>query len=1137
MTHSRPKTLTAILVSTALLRSVISAADAPSPGNAMYRHPALSDTHIVFTHAGDLWTVPKAGGVATHLTSAKGEETNPRFSPDGRTIAFTANYDGSEDVHTIPANGGAPRRITFHGGADRLLQWFPDGRSLLFASKRDSFTERVSRFHQIGATGGPAIRLPIPYGEWACPSPDGKKIAYTMTNTDPATSSGTWKRYRGGLAPDVWIFDLENSSATNLTDNPANDSQPLWSQNGKLYFTSDRDDTKRVNLWSYDFASETFAQITHFKDYDLHTPTLFKDEIAFEYAGQICLLDLKTTRHRVVPIQIVSDERQTRPQTVPLAKQVRSASISPSGKRVVVEARGRLFTVPSESGIPRAFASPEADPSACRMPAWAPDGKSIAYFTDRSGEYELAIRPADGSGKEQILTKLGPGWRYRPQWSPDSSKIVFIDASMTVHLYELDSKRLHQVDHLMWHYQGMLDRFEVSWSPDSAWFTYATDTANRQNAICLYNTLAHQHHRVTSAFHDDDLPVFDPNGKYLYYRSKRQFRATRSEFDNSWAYTNSHSLIAVPLRRDIPSPYLPKNDEEPVKSTKAADPKPKSETSLGFDNENAPTPTVADPSPTPPQPQTKPATTQSPAPSPSPESKPTPKKEPLRIDIEGFESRSIVLPVGSGKIDQLAATTGRVYFRNLPRSGSGGNPVLWAYEIEARAERKILEDVGGYEISAESKRILFTRNGTWMTAALTPDGAKGERNLPLEGVEATIHPKTEWKQIFSDAWRIERDFFYDPSLHGVDWPAMKERYGRLIEACTTRNDVNIVLGELLGELNSSHTYRSGGDLEEASRRNVGYLGCDYRFEQNAYRIVGVPVTAPWDSIRSPLLEQGLNVRPGDWILAVNGVPIDPKKEIHAAFQGLADRTVLLSVNDRPSLEGARSVLVKPLATESKLRHLAWVERNRRHVEKESNGRIAYIYVANTGEEGQNELYRQWRGQTHKQGFIIDERWNAGGQIPDRFIELLNRPVTHYWGVRDGADWSNPFVAAQGPKVMLANRWSGSGGDCFPWLFRKHGLGKVIGTRTWGGLIGMTGCPPLVDGGTITVPTFGIFEPEKGWIIEGEGVSPDIEVLDDPASLAKGIDPQLERALIEINLQLATKPQEPIRKPAYPNRAR
>ncbi|MEY5013876.1 MAG: hypothetical protein RIS92_234, partial [Verrucomicrobiota bacterium] len=399
------------------------------------------------------------------------------------------------------------------------------------------------------------------------------------------------------------------------------------------------------------------------------------------------------------------------------------------------------------------------------------------------------------------------------------------------------------------------------------------------------------------------------------------------------------------------------------------------------------------------------------------------------------------------------------------------------------------------------------------------------------------HPKTEWQQIFTDAWRIERDFFYDPALHGVDWPAMKERYGRLIDACTTRNDVNIVLGELLGELNSSHTYRSGGDLEEATRKTVGYLGCDYRLEQNAYRISSIPVTAPWDSVRSPLLEPGMNVRAGDWILSVNGVPIDPKKEIHAAFQGLAERTVQVAVNDRPSLDGARLVLLKPLATEAKLRHLAWVERNRRHVEKESNGKIAYIYVANTAEEGQNELYRQWRGQTHKEGFIIDERWNAGGQIPDRFIELLNRPVTHYWGVRDGTDWSNPFVAAQGPKVMLANRWSGSGGDCFPWLFQKHQLGPVIGTRTWGGLIGMTGCPPLIDGGTITVPTFGIYEPGKGWIIEGEGVTPDIEVLDDPSSLAKGIDPQLERAILEIQRQLKANPIAPVQKPPYPNRAR
>lgn len=1136
MRHTNLSLLAGICISPLFIGPVHSA-DAPSPGHAMFRQPALSDTQIAFIHAGDLWTVPKSGGLAAHLTSAKGEETNPRFSPDGKTIAFTANYEGSEDVYTIPAQGGAPQRLTFHGGADRLLNWFPDGQSLLFASKRESFTERVSRFFQMEKNGGPAIPLPIPYGEWACPSPDGKQIAYTMTNTDPATSSGTWKRYRGGLAPDIWIFNLENHSARNLTENPANDSQPLWAENGKLYFTSDRDAAKRVNLWSYDFATETFSQLTHFTDYDLHTPSLHKEEIAFEYAGQICVLDLKTSRHRAIPIQIISDERHTRTQTIPLGKQIRSATISPSGKRVVLEARGRLFSVPSESGIPRAFATSETSPAACRMPTWSPDGRLIAYFTDRTGEYELAVRPADGSGNEEILTHLGPGWRYHPQWSPDSSKIVFIDSAMTVHLYERETKRLHQVDHLMWHYQGMLDRFEVSWSPDSTWFTYAADTDNRQNAICLYNTLEHRHHRVTAAFHDDDLPVFDPNGKYLYYRSKRQFRATRSEFDNSWAYTNSHSLIAVPLRRDIASPFLPKNDEEPSKPQKkvespAKQEKPATEVVL-VDSE----PSLQTPQPSPEKSDTPAPKPTSSEPAKAADAKAAQKKEALRIDLDGFEARGIVLPVGSGKIDQLAATSGRVFFRNLPRSGSGGNPILWSYEIEARAERRILEDVSAYEISAEGKRILFTRNNTWMTAALTADGAKGDRNVPLEGVEAAIHPKTEWRQIFADAWRIERDFFYDPALHGVDWTAMKDRYGRLIDACTTRNDVNIVLGELLGELNSSHTYRSGGDLEEASRKPVGYLGCDYRMEQNAYRITNIPVTAPWDGVRSPLLEPGINVRKGDWIVAVNGIPIDPKKEIHAAFQGLAERTIQIAVNDRPSPDGARLVLLKPLASEAKLRHLAWIEQNRRQVEKQSSGKIAYIYVANTAEDGQNELYRQWRGQTHKDGFIVDERWNAGGQIPDRFIELLNRPITHYWGVRDGADWSNPFVAAHGPKVMLANRWSGSGGDCFPWLFQKHKLGPVIGTRTWGGLIGMTGCPHLIDGGTITVPTFGIYEPEKGWIIEGEGVSPDIEVLDDPASLAKGIDPQLERAILEIQRKLAEQPASPVKKPPYPNRSR
>lgn len=1117
--------------------------DASTRINArLMQMPSVSAKQIAFVYAGDIWVAPKEGGAAVRLSSPRGMETFPRFSPDGTQIAFSGNYEGNTDIYVIPASGGEPLRITHHGAPDRMLGWYPDGKSLLFASEMASFTSRVGQIYKVSATGGLPEKLPIAYGEFGAISPDGKKLAFTTVSTDFAT----WKRYRGGMAPDIWLYDLERGTAENVTRNDANDSQPMW-HGSTLYFLSDQDQHRRQNIWAYDMQTRQTRQVTHFTDFDIHFPSIGPDAIVFERAGGLFLLDLASEQVRQVDITVVTDRATLRPRVENVSGHIRNGAISPTGKRVLFEARGEVFSLPAEHGVVRNLT--DSAGVAERYPSWSPDGKWVAYFSDRTGEYELTIRAADAAGHplppgqeaEQTLTNLGPGWRYQPQWSPDSKKLVFIDSAMRIHLHDRETKRTDVIDKELWLYHGELERFRVSWSADSRWFAYASDLENRQSAIALYDTRERRRHVVTTGFFDDDMPTFDPDGKYLFYRTKRWFNAIYSEFEPTWVYANSQALVAVPLRRDVPSPLAPRNEEEQVKK----DPAP------------APGAPPATPKPQPANPaeprntsvagddaalnETKPAT---PAPGeakPPAEAakKPEPKQpKTVEIDIADFESRAVVLPPSGGQFRDLMAIPGKLLFVRLPRAGSGTNTKpLSAYDLERREEKMIFDDADGVDLSADGKKLLVQKNRAWGIINATASDLQNFKPLGIGWLEATIDPAQEWRQLFNDAWRIERDFFYDPNTHGVDWPAMRERYGKLIGDCVTRSDVNHVLGELLGELNVSHAYRSGGELESGEQRSVGYLGCDYKFEQGAYRIGKILEVAPWEyTIRSPLKEPGVNVKEGDWLLAVNGRTIDTTKDPWAAFQGLADRPVFITVNNKPTLEGAREVLVQPSANETWLRQYAWREANRKRVEEASGGRIGYIYVPNTAIDGQNELYRQFRAQFTKPGLIIDERWNSGGQIPDRFVELLGRKASVFWGVRDGHDWQTPQVAHNGPKAILANGWSGSGGDCFPWLFKQSGLGPIIGQRTWGGLIGMTGAPLLVDGGKVTVPTFSIYDPSGKWIIEGHGVDPDIPVVDDPAQLSRGVDPQLERAIEEVKKQLdGVQPGIP-KKPAYPIRA-
>ncbi len=1082
----------------------------------MLRQPDVSRDRIAFVYAGDIWVVSKEGGNAERLSSPGGEETLPRFSPDGSQIAFTADYDGNDDIYVISSGGGIPTRITHHPEGERVLDWYPDGRSILFASPMESGRDRFNRLYKTTSVGGLPERLPVAYGEFGTISDDGKLLAYTPQTRDYRT----WKRYRGGWAPDIWVFDLAAGTAKNVTNSPANDTQPMW-HGRTLYYLSDRGPEGRFNIWAYDLDSGKTRQVTKFTDFDIHFPGGGPSDIVFEMGGRIHLLDLKTEKTHPVDIKIVTDNRTLLPRIEKVEKLIANTTVSPTGKRAVVEARGELFSLPAEHGVVRNMTASSG--SAERFPALSPDGKELAYWSDASGEYELYVRPADGSGEAKALTKLGPGFRYCPYWSPDSKKIAFVDQVSQIRVLDRESGEVKKIDEGQWMSDGASEQFTFSWSADSRWLAYTKELVSRRHVIALYDLEKGEVHNATSGYYDDYTPVFDPDGKYLYYFSERTFNPAYSNLDNSWVYANTTNILAVPLRKDVESPLAPRNDEEkPKKEEEGKEDKGKEEKGEKAADSGQES-----------------GSTESEEGKEAKQAKDSGEsKKSVEIDLDGFENRAVILPPAGGNYSNLAAVAGKVVYIRRPRTGSprmSPSPLVF-YDLKEREEMTVLDDIDGFDISADGKKVLVNKDGSLAIVDLKPK-QKIEKKLRTAELEMTVDPKAEWRQIFQDAWRFERDFFYDPNMHGVNWDAIRSQYGKLLEDAVTRWDVNFVLGEMIAELNASHSYRGGGDTETKKRVSVGLLGVDWAIDNGAYRIKRIVHGAPWDDEeRSPLDEPGVNVKEGDYVLAVNGVPIDTKKDPWAAFQGLGDQAVSLTVNDSPSREGSREVVVHTKSGEDSLRYLDWIEQSRRRVEEATKGRVGYIYVPSTGRDGQTELVRQFMAQFTKEGLIVDERFNSGGQIPDRFIELLNRPALAFWAVRNGQDWQWPPVANFGPKVMLINGWSGSGGDAFPYYFKEAGLGPLIGSRTWGGLIGVSGAPGLIDGGGVTVPTFRMYSPQGEWFKEGHGVDPDIPVPEDPAQLAKGVDTQLERAIQEVLRLLEKNPPAKPNRPPYEDRS-
>ncbi|HXD79848.1 MAG TPA: S41 family peptidase [Puia sp.] len=1037
---------------------------------ALLRYPDVSATQIVFTYANDLWVVPKSGGVATHLSSPAGVESWPKFSPDGRTIAFTADYDGSFSIYSMPASGGIPTRLTWYGPAERVADWYPDGKHFLFASGRESGRNRFNQFYKMAATGGAPQKLPLPYAEYGTLSPDASHLAFTFTSQ----VGRNWKRYHGGWRGQIHLFDLNNFSDENISATDADDELPMWHDHS-VFFLSDRGDDKRVNLWEYDITTKKFTERTHFTDYDAHFASKGPEDIVFEQGGHLWLYTYATATAKQVPVQVEYDESAMRPGLQPVEHLINNSFISPDGKRVLFEARGEIFSVPAENGpvmdLTRTSGVAE------RFPAWSPDGKYIAYWSDRSGEYELTMRETGKPESEKKLTSYGPGFRYNIYWSPDSRKLAFIDKAMKIFVYDRISGVTTAVDQGERMSEGPLEGFSVSWSPDSRFMTYDRDLPNNHRAVFIYDTEDRQLHQATSGYYSCGNPVFDVSGKYLFLTTSQAFHPIYSDQDNTFIYPNSTLLAAIVLKKTTPSPLYTKDD-----------------TVAQQEERNAPAPSKP-PAPAPPA---KPAIT------------------PVSIDFDGLESRLVIFPGDPGNYGNLSATEGKLIYTQAPNTGSEEKTqALKYYDLEKRKSVTILPDVGGYQLAADGKHILAGKNNNWFIVA-ADEGQKMDKRLRTGEMQEWVDPRAEWRQILVDAWRFERDYFYDPKMHGVDWNKVKDQYLKMLDGASTREELDFILGEMIGELSSSHTYHGGGVTQPASHVPTGYLGIDWTADGDFYKVGEIIRGASWDALRSPLDQAGVPIRAGDYILAVNGIPIRTTTDPYAAFVNLSNRPVELTYNSSPDMAGAKTAIVTTMADESELRHLAWIEQKRATVDKATGGKVGYIYVSSTGIDGQDELMRQFVAQLDKKALIIDERFNSGGQIPDRFIEVLDRKPLAFWATRDGIPAQSPPAGNFGPKVMLINGWSGSGGDAFPDYFRKAGLGPLIGTRTWGGLIGISGVPPLIDGGNITVPTFRMYNPDGTWFREGHGVDPDIPVAEDLTQGARGVDNQLERAITEIN---------------------
>jgi tricorn protease len=1056
----------------------------------LLQSPTLSRTQIVFVYAGDLWIVSRDGGEATRLTTGVGTETNPLFSPDGTMVAFTGEYDGNVDVYVVPAAGGVPKRLTYHPGSDRVAGWTPDGKQVLFVSGRLSDSGRTAQLFTLPIDGVFPTAVPLPMAYEGSYSADAARLAYVPL----PRAFHAWKRYRGGRATPIWIANLSDSSVEKVPRTDSNDFNPMWIGN-KVYFLSDRGGP--VTLFAYDTATKKVAPVIQNTGLDIKAASAGPDAIVYEQFGSLNLYDLKSGKTKKLDITVTGDMLAVRPKYEKVGTRISGAAISATGARAVFEARGEILTVPAEKGNVRNLT--ETSGVAERNPSWSPDGKWIAYFSDESGEYALHLRDQTGMGEVKKLN-LGnpPSFFYSPIWSPDSKKIAYTDKRLNLWYIEIEKGTPVKVDTSK---RGF--GFSHVWSPDSRWLAYTKPTDSWYRAVYVYSLEEAKARQVTDGLSDATSPAFDANGKYLYFTASTDIGPAVFGFDmSSYPHRPTRSIYLAVLKKSDPSPLAPESDEEKVAEEKK-DEAPKPPSSAGSGSDRAKTVTVT-------------------------------------IDFDNLDQRILALPVPARNYLGLVAGKADTLFiieTSTEPSAPGTPPgaTLHKYDLAKRKLDKVLDGIGAFDLSANREKMLYRQGPNWFIASAVQPVKPGEGRIKTDEMEVYVDPRAEWQQMYRETWRIERDFFYDPNHHGLDLQATAKKYEPYLGSLTHRADLNYLFNEMLGELSIGHLYVQGGDVPNPNRVPGGLLGADYQIENGRYRFAKVYNGENWNpNLRAPLTQPGVNVREGEYLLAVNGRNLTASDNIYRFFEATANKQVVLRVGPNPDGSSSREVTVVPVTSEGGLRNLAWIEGNRRKVAEMSGGKLAYVWLPDTAQGGYTNFNRYFFAQLDKEGAVIDERFNGGGHGADYIIDYLKKPLNSYWAVRDGEDWRQPFGTMPGPKVMIVNEYAGSGGDYLPWMFRRHGLGPLIGKRTWGGLVGIGGYPQLIDGGSVTAPHFAFYSPEGQWEVENHGVAPDIEVEMDPKAWREGRDPQLEKAVEVVLTALKKNPPKATKRPPYPN---
>ncbi|MFN2155239.1 MAG: PDZ domain-containing protein [Anaerolineae bacterium] len=1043
------------------------------PETLLLRQPTVSAQHVVFLYASDLWIAGRGGENPRRLTAHKGVKSTPLFSPDGQWVAFSGNYDGNTSVYVISSAGGSPRRLTYHPGSDWVRGWTPDGQRVLFATSRDTYHQgRYNRLYTVALEGDYPDAMPMPIAERGSFGPDGSRIAYT---TCPE-AFWSWKRYRGGRTVRIWILDLASYEYVEIPHQDASDTFPCWVDD-TVYFLSDRDGT--MNVYAYGVPSGEVRRLTDHQDWDVRSLTAGNGVLAYEQGGRVHLYDLAADTHQALHISIAADLPHVRPHYEKAVSYIQNAGISASGARVVFEARGEILTVPAEKGDVRNLTRTPGVHE--RYPAWSSDGQRIAYLSDASGEYELVLSDQMGEVKTEI--PLGHKTHYySPIWSPSSDKILYTDKALNLYYINLEDRVPIHVDTDT--YDHPERSLNPDWSPDGKWIAYTKRLETHLRAVYLYELATGESHQVTDGMSDATYACFSRDGKYLFFAASANYGLNTGWLDmSSYERPATSSLYLVVLGAGEPSPLAAESDEEKTPQEK--------EEEKGDDKDK---------------------------------DKEEEKKVEVHVDLEGIDQRIVALPLPPQEYRSLQAGKDKLfYLEATPRQLGAHGPALhtlYAFDMKERKSEAYLRNLRAYWLSADGTKLLYQgeKSDTYGVIDATKKPEDNPSSLKLGGVEVYVDPRAEWRQMFDEMYRIQRDFFYDSHMHGVDWEAARERYRPFLDHLGHRDDLNYLFAEMMGELVVGHAYVSGGDIPAPDRVACGLLGADYTISDGHYRIERIYPGLNWHpELRAPLTEPGVNVTEGEYILAVNGEPLTSDDNIYRLFEKTADQVTSLLVGPSTDRKRARTVTVKPLKSEAALRHWSWVEANRKRVDALSQGRVAYVYMANTSVEGYASFNRYYYAQLDKDAVVLDERFNGGGSVADYVIDMLDRPLLCHWATRQGEIFHSPNASIFGPKAMIINEFAGSGGDAMPLFFRRRGMGKLVGKRTWGGLVGIYDYPPLIDGGRVTAPRMAIFSPDDEWEVENVGVPPDVEVEMTPKFAIEGRDPQLEKA-VEIVLE-------------------